>query len=140
VTLDLLWRIRTGGMHPSAYRMPLTLRLAVHHSGRPVRECAVELLHLPVLLGLTERSGSLVFDLPDMLWLEGVTNRRGWERETGQLVAISDSPRYDRQTDVTKILEAAFRRALTDRGRRAGSSLQGVLRYRYGDGRATRRI
>ncbi|MEO3748603.1 hypothetical protein [Plantactinospora sp. B5E13] len=136
VTLSLWWQIRKGGLHPSACQIPLMLDLRIRRPGQPEISSRLDLMRLPLMLGLAERDDELVFDLPDMLWVDDLRDRHGEERPTGQLVAVADHPQYDRQTDVARILEAAFRRTLTatltDRGRPAGSALQSVIAAHVG--------
>ncbi|MFD3843706.1 hypothetical protein ACFWWC_47080 [Streptomyces sp. NPDC058642] len=127
VTLSLWWKIRKGGVHPSVCQIPLILDLRFCRPGQPATSSRIELMQLPLMLGLTERDDELVFDLPDMLWVSDVRDRHGEQRPTGPLVSVADHPRYDRQTSVMRILECAFRRTLTDRGRPAGSALETVV-------------
>ncbi len=127
VTLSLWWQIRRGGLHPSDCQIPLTLDLRIRRPGQPPTSSRIELMRLPLMLGLIERDDELVFDPPDWFWVDDVQDRHGDERRTGQIVAVADHPRYDRQTDVTRILEAAFRRTLTKRGHPAGSALETVV-------------
>ncbi|MGW6523972.1 hypothetical protein [Streptomyces sp. NPDC054962] len=132
VTLSLWWQIQKGGVHPSDCRIPLTLELRIRRPGQPADLQCLELMQLPLMLGLTERDDELVFDLPDMLWVSDVRDRHGQDRPTGQLVAVADHPQYDRQTDVERILQAAFRRAVTGRNRPAGSELRTVIAAQAG--------
>lgn len=139
VTLSLWWQIQKGGVHPSDCRIPLTLELRIRRPGQAADLRCLELMRLPLLLGLTERDDELVFDLPDMLWVSDVRDQHGQDRPTGQLVAVADHPRYDRQTDVEKILQAAFRRTVTGRNRPAGSELRTVIAEQAGVRRHGRR-
>ncbi|MFJ2967626.1 hypothetical protein ACIPIC_35755 [Streptomyces collinus] len=139
VTLNLWWQIQKGSVHPSDCRIPLTLELRIRRPGRPTDFRCLELMQLPLMLGLTERGDELVFDLPDMLWVSDVRDRHGQDRPTGQLVALADHPRYDRQTDVERILQAAFRRTVTGRSRPAGSELRAVIAAQAGIRRPGRR-
>ncbi|KJK56091.1 hypothetical protein [Saccharothrix sp. ST-888] len=127
VTLSLWSQIRQGGVHPSACRLPLVLDLRIQRPWQPATSSSLELMQLPLMLGLAERDDELVFDLPDMLWIDGARDQHGQERPTGQLVSLADHPRYDQQTDVMRILEAAFRRTFTGRGHPAGYSLEPVV-------------
>ncbi|MFB6835788.1 hypothetical protein [Streptomyces sp. NPDC056361] len=139
VTLSLWWQIRQGGVHPSECRIPLTLELRNRRAGQQSAPWRLEVMRLPLMLGLTERDDELVFDLPDMLWVSDVRDRHGRDRPTGQLVAVADHPRYDRQNDVERILEAAFRRTVTRRNRPAGSELRAVIAAQAGLRRSGRR-
>jgi len=132
VSLSLWWQIQKGGVHPSDCTIPLTLALRIRRPGQPAELRRLELMRLPLMLGLTERDDKLVFDLPDMLWVSDVRDRHGQDRPTGQLVAVADRPRYDRQTDVERILQAAFRRTVTGRNRPAGSELRDVIAAQAG--------
>jgi hypothetical protein len=127
VTLDLWWRIQEGGVHPSECRVPLVLNLRFERSRYGSPDQVLSLLWLPVMLGLAERAGELIFDLPDMLWVSDVHDRYGQKRPTGHLVAIADHPRYNRQTDVTRILEAAFQLTFSEPRARYGSALEKVI-------------
>ncbi|MGW3915015.1 hypothetical protein ACWEBX_26320 [Streptomyces sp. NPDC005070] len=139
VTLSLWWQIQKGGVHPSDCRIPLTLDLRIRRPGQASDLRSLELMQLPLMLGLTERDDELVFDLPDMLWVSDVRDQHGQDRPTRQLVAVADHPRYDRQTNVEKILQAAFRRTVTGRNRPTGSELRTVIAEQAGVRRPLRR-
>ena len=127
VTLDVWQQIQAGGLHPAACEVPLELELTVRRRGQPKSPLTLHLMQVPLLLGLTERDGTLIFDLPDTMWVNDPYFRPGRLRATGQLVTIADQPRYRRQTDVTTILETALLRALTERGQPTGSALQNAV-------------
>jgi hypothetical protein len=131
VTLDILWQARIPGAHPSIYRVPVTVDVAVERAPQDGETVRFTLMHIPVPLGLKEREGGIVFELPDMLWLSEYSD--GFA--DGSTLSVSDLPRYDRQTEICKILEAAFRRTLLGyRGsyRSFGHYLAKVLGYRRG--------
>ena len=131
VTLDILWQGRMPGAHPSIYRVPVTVEVTLERPNQDQEILRFTLMHIPIPLGLKEREGDIVFELPDMLWLGDYSD--GFA--DGSTLSVSDLPHYDRQTDICKILEAAFRRTLLGyRGsyRSFGQHLGKVLGYRRG--------
>jgi hypothetical protein len=108
VTLELLWTVRRGNAHPSVYRIPLTLDIVIEQPGGADEHIQFTLMHLPVMPGLQERRDSISFQLPAMFWFHA----DGPQSTTGRFAPLPDEPRYDRQTDLCKIFEAAFRRTL----------------------------
>ncbi len=113
VTLASLWRLRRGGVDPSAYRIPLDLDLVVERPASQTQSVRFTLMHLPVPLGLRERDGQLTIGLPDMLWLGSFSGGP----DASRFIGLSDQPRYDGRTELRETLEAAFRRTLWGRSR-----------------------
>ena len=139
VTLDLWRRIQRGGVHPSACRIPLELSLSTMRPAHISRPAQFELMQLPLLLGLTERGHDLVFDLPDLMWINELRDRHGLPRPTGHLLAVGDRPRYRRKADITSILELALLRTLTERGQPTGSALEAAVSAEFGYPRLSRK-
>jgi hypothetical protein len=139
VTLENLWQSQRGGAHPSVYRVPLILNLVVERMGAGDLDIRLILMYLPLPLGLREREGSIVFELPDLFWLGEFSGGLDELGASSKFVSLNDVPRYDRQTELCKILEAAFRRTLWGRGggyRRFGNKLLESLVSRRGDASA----
>src|SRR5262249_21595007 len=88
VNLDLLWRLREGPVHPCAFTLPVSAELLLE-GGEKNQSVILDLLSVPMLLGLHERDNDLIFDMPDFFWLDRV----GWTGEfrhqvKGNLVAL----------------------------------------------------
>ena len=115
VTLGIFWLIKEGSAHPSVYSIPLTLNLLVEGAGSDVRRIDFVLMYFPLMLGVREREGEVVFELPDIFWFRDDYRNSDEVFGEGSFVNLSDLPRYDRQTDARKIFEAAFRRSLWGR-------------------------
>jgi hypothetical protein len=117
VTLDIIWQMLCGGAHPSIYQIPLTLNLLIERPGADDTYIDFALMYLPIMLGLREREGSLIFEIPDIFWVKGNSRTDFAPYSSGSFISMNDFPRYDKQTDVCKIFEAVFRRTLwRDRG------------------------
>ncbi|SFG97928.1 hypothetical protein [Streptomyces mirabilis] len=125
VTLENLWTLRRGGAPLSAYQVPLVLDLLVECAGLPSRRVRMPLMLLPVPLGIREHQGSVVFDFPAVFWLGEFDKWGGLDLNSGtRFISLDDLQHYDRQTDMCKILEAAFRRTLWESKLRKGSYRQ----------------
>lgn len=113
VTLENLWELQEGNAHPSIYQIPLILELLITHPGRAAESTRVPLMLLPIPLGIWEREGTIVFGLPDILWLGELSGSHGPGPYTStNFVSFNDVLRYDRQTDLRRIFESMFRRTL----------------------------
>jgi hypothetical protein len=125
VTLDLIWRIREKTVHPSELRIPLTVTLLSKHSDGTEKKIDLIIMYLPLMLGLHERDGRIAFELPDIFWIDSNNNQ-------DQIIALEDSLRYDRQTQLRAILESMLRRTLISytRGRSLSAKLNKIIRER----------
>jgi RNA polymerase Rpb1, domain 1/RNA polymerase Rpb2, domain 6 len=115
VTLENLWKLREGNAHPSVYQVPLVLRLIVRDHGQDAETARLPLMMLPIPLGTREREGSIVFGLPDLLWLGDALTWPGESSTSptvGHFVGLGASLRYDGRTELRKIFEAMVRRTL----------------------------
>ncbi len=126
VTLDLLWRITTGGVHPRDLVLPVELDVGVRTS-RGERSLVVHLCDLPLPLGLAEREGRIVFDPPDLIW--SVPSR--WHDTTqghsgGQLLRLTEPARTSELDDLGQGLETLLSLALP-------ATLEGPFREAAGE-------
>ena len=129
VTLDLFWQVREGNVHPSAYRLPLTVDILAEFPDGSKKAHRLVLLYLPIMLGTREKGDAIVIEPPDLFWVaEGYNSDVSMEH--GQLIGLPDAVQYDRQKDLCKILEAALRRTFQQRG--AGRSLRSKLEHLFG--------
>jgi hypothetical protein len=126
VTLDLVWHMRKGKLHPGELQLPVTATLLFKHPSGVQEELEIIIMDLPLMLGFRERNGRISFDLPDMFWFEATDENTSLQYgSSGQIVALANSLRYDRRTELLPILESILRRALNEGGR--GRSLKARL-------------
>lgn len=122
VTLENLWTLRRGGASPSTYQVPLVLHLVVERKDSSVERVRLTLMQLPVPLGIRERKGSVVFGVPAVFWFGEFEKRSPLDPQFGMsFISLDGLRKYDRQTDMCKILEAAFRRTLWESNLTQGS-------------------
>ncbi|HKR58743.1 MAG TPA: hypothetical protein VJS64_03335, partial [Pyrinomonadaceae bacterium] len=84
VTLDLIWHIREGTLHPSEFKIPLTATLSIKFPSGDEKEVNPVIMYLPLMLGLWERNSSLVFELPDAFWVDSKDKLFGRDGSSGQ--------------------------------------------------------
>ena len=103
VSLDLMWKIENGNVHPVEFNLPLDAHLLIT-IGDTIQEETLTLTMIPLLLGLYEEEGIVSFRLPDLFWINLSPT------EEKKLFILKDSMKYDRQTEFRKILEVMLRR------------------------------
>ncbi|MFF8917436.1 hypothetical protein ACF08M_30045 [Streptomyces sp. NPDC015032] len=113
VTLTNLWRLRNEEADAYHFTVPLTLDLVVEDPQGTTRHKRLQLMDVPLPLGVRERNGEIVFDAPAVFWDAWASDHREGDRFLG----LKDMLRYDGRTQLGPLLEAALRRTLlTHRG------------------------
>ena len=128
VTLDLLWHIEEGQLHPNELKIPLKAHLQVRQAQGGEEDLELTLLEIPLMLGLSQRDDSVAFAMPDIFWLDSVPSDLTMSKDPDEdsvLLSLRESLHYDRQTTLCKILEAILRRTFRGYGR--GDSLHDRL-------------
>ena len=116
VDLDNCWKIADGTAQPDDYQLPVLLNLRYQLPGEATSHVEIELLHIPLLLGLRREGEEFISRLPDVLFLNRINPRdMGFD---SQLITLKDQLRYDRRSSLCDILEAMLRRTLMGRGNR----------------------
>jgi hypothetical protein len=106
VTLDILWRIENGDLHPRELIVPLkaTLKRCVDGSSPDI--LSLTLLQFPLMFGISEKGGTFHFDSPGLLWIDT-------SEEQSSIYVFDGDVKYDRQTNPLKIFEALLSRTFS---------------------------
>jgi hypothetical protein len=112
VSLDLVWRIESGNVHPSELTVRVVGTLSVNDGSRATLH-QVTLLRLPLMLGLRDDGNQITFDHPGLLWRPERLQSRDLETEAC-LVGLCNTISYDRRTSLAKVMEALVRRTFGD--------------------------
>lgn len=117
VTLDLLWQIQEGSLHPCQLKLPLVISLTTNESGDK-NSIKLKLLDLPALLGLREREGQILLEPPDLFWLDTAPADDFIPKgHSTQLIAFDHPIQYKGQTTLSGALESILKDALRSKGR-----------------------
>ena len=129
VTLDLIWRINGGGVHPSELRVPLKVTFRISSASGDQTSATCTLMELPLMLGIQDEGGRISFDSPAVFWIpEEIAEicyhnfRSSYYYSSShtpggeyRLVTLRDKVYYDSQAGLARVLEAVFRRTLRSR-------------------------
>ena len=123
VTLDPIWMMSEGQVHPILLRAPLRLKLKFEGSDGLIRGHDLHLMDFPLMLGLREDRNGIAFDLPDLFWLNtgGDLIGKRFQRSGAsvQLVGLVDHVTYDGRSGVLDSLEAILQQTLQRQGKGA---------------------
>lgn len=138
VTLDLVWRMRQGNVHPSDLRIPLRLRLERTSVGKRKKQVTTLLMTIPVMLGIEEIEGRIVMGAPAFFWAEAAADDYGMRSTTGQFVTFAD--RHDPSMGLLRALEDTLREVLHSEQDYFASNLLEVVSAAFRGTVARRRI
>lgn len=117
ITLAALHQLRAGTLAPSDLRTPVVLVLRRTASGEADTVHHVELMQVPLPLGLEERNGRLRFSLPNAVWFPEWSHTFDASQHTSPLFRVRHGVLRDLSDALFQTLRAAELDNLTQRQR-----------------------